>query len=60
MKTINDQMSIHYTLKSAKAAFSKCKEPCMLLSSKYGTYFVDRSKQAIVDWPKLYTLIIEK
>jgi|694.fasta_scaffold155143_2 hypothetical protein len=63
MKTINDQIDIYSTLNKAQTAFNKSKVPCQLLEAKLGkitSYFIDRSKTAIVDWPNNYTLISEK
>jgi hypothetical protein len=58
-KTINSQIDIFSTFKQAEAAFNKSKVPCMLLEARTG-WFIDRSKEAILDWPKNYKLIAEK
>jgi len=59
-KTVNSNIDIFTSLKSAERAFIKSDVPCQLLKSTYGAYFLDRSKTAIVDWPKQYVLISEK
>jgi hypothetical protein len=59
-KTINQDIDIFTNLKKAEKAFTNSPVPCMLLKSTYGDYFLDRSKQAIVDWPRLYTKLAEK
>ena len=63
MRTINPEIEIFETLTSAKRYFNKQNAPCMLLESKFGkanAWFVDKSKQAIVEWPKHYILLNEK
>ena len=60
-RTINRQIDIFETLKSAQSAFDKCKVPCMLIEApSYKSWFVDKSKQAIIDWPDKYVKINEK
>ena len=59
MRTINQDMDIFTSLKKAEKAFINSPLPRMLLESKFG-WFLDRSKQAIVDWPKQYKLLAEK
>ena len=59
MKTINKDIDIFNTLDKAVNAFGKCKVPCMLLKAD-NMWYLDRSKQAIVNWPALYELIKEK
>jgi hypothetical protein len=59
MKTINKDIEIFNSLAKAEIYFDKCQAPCHLL--KHGNdYFVDKSKTALENWPKLYTLIKEK
>jgi hypothetical protein len=58
MKTINNQITIHNTLQSAERAYNKANSAHLLLA--IGVYFVDRSKSAIIEWPKKYKLIKEK
>ena len=63
MKTINPDIDIFNDLEKSIKAFEKSKVPCQLLEADFGrlkNYFVDRSKQAIIDWPKRYRLISEK
>ena len=60
-KTINSEIDIFETLKSAQTAFDKSKVPCMLLEApRYKAWFVDKSKQAIIDWPTKYVKLAEK
>lgn len=62
-KTINPDIDIFEKLSTAKAAFEKSKVPCQLLEAMTlgkATYFLDRSKEAIKEWPSLYKLIDEK
>jgi len=63
MKTINSQIDIFNSLESAERAFQRSTVPCQMLYFKFGrsnTWFVDRSKEAIKDWPQNYTLQKEK
>lgn len=58
---MNKDIDIFNTLKKAERAFNKSKVPChLLMETRFNTYFVDRSKTAIIAWPNLYTLIKEK
>lgn len=63
MKTINPNIDIFNDIEKAKKAFEKSKVPCQLLEAKTGifvSYFIDRSKQAIIDWSNRYVLLAEK
>ena len=63
MKTINSKIDYFTTLGQAVRAFDKTDVPCHLLEHTEGTtstWFVDRSKKAIVDWPTRYKLLMEK
>lgn len=60
MKTANKDIDIYSSYHNGMSAFWRCKVPCQLLKGSYGDYFIDRSKLAIKEWPKLYTLIKEK
>jgi hypothetical protein len=63
MKTINKDMDIFTDLAKALRAFEKSKVECQLLESSFGgkaIWFVDRAKQAIIDWPKHYKIVAEK
>ena len=63
MKTINPDIDIFNNLEKALKSFEKCETPCQLLEAKMGKktdYFLDRSKEAIKEWPNLYKLIAEK
>ena len=63
MKTINENIQIFTNLIKANNYFVKCDCPCHLLeATSLGrpTYFVDKSKTAILDWPKHYILLDEK
>ena len=63
MKTINPDIDIFNNLEKALKSFEKCETPCQLLEAKMGKktdYFLDRSKEAIKEWPNLYKLISEK
>lgn len=60
-KTINKDIDIFTNEKSARNAFNKETKPChLLLSKRYNSYFIDRSKTALKEWPNLYELIDEK
>jgi hypothetical protein len=62
-RTINPQIEIFNNVVKATKYFDNQTEPCQLLESiVFGkaTWFVDKSKQAIVEWPKHYTIINEK
>ena len=62
-KTINPQIDIFEKETSAVRAFNKSTVPCQLLSSLFAgktVWFLDRSKQAILDWPEHYKLVSEK
>jgi hypothetical protein len=62
-RTINPQIEIFTNLTKATNYFKKQADPCQLLESMVfgkATWFVDKSKQAIVEWPKHYTLLAEK
>lgn len=63
MRTINPQIDIFESYEKAMKAFNKSTVPCQLLESSFGripTWFVDRSKEAIKEWPQHYKLISEK
>ena len=64
MKTINPNIDMFDNLEKAKKSFEKSKVPCQLLEAKtfgrFTTYFIDRSKQAIIDWSNKYVLLAEK
>lgn len=62
MKTINAQIDIFTDLVKAIKAFDKSAVPCDLLeaSTMGKSYFIDRSKSALKDWPKHYKLISTK
>jgi hypothetical protein len=63
MKTINPNIDIFNDYVKAAQAFEKSKVPCQLLEAEFGklkNYFIDRSKQALKDWPNHYKLISEK
>lgn len=63
MKTINENIDIFEKLETARRAFNKSKVPCQLLETftmGRAVWFLDRSKQAIIDWPKHYILLDEK
>jgi hypothetical protein len=56
-------IDIFNNLEKALKSFEKCETPCQLLEAKMGKktdYFLDRSKEAIKEWPNLYKLISEK
>lgn len=60
-KTANPQIDIFSTLEKAQSAFDKCSVPCDLLYSKgYKSWYLDRAKDAIKEWPSLYTLVASK
>lgn len=62
-KTINPQMDFFLNPKTAERAFIKSKVPCHLLQSSFvgkPTWFIDRSKKALEDWPQHYKLVSEK
>ena len=63
MKTINENIQIFTSLSKAQNYFKKCSCPCHLLeafSLGRATWFVDKSKTAIIDWPTHYMLLNEK
>ena len=60
MKTINANIDIFNTEDSAIRAFNKAKVKCQLLKSTLGHYFIDRSFEALKDWPTKYKLLNEK
>jgi hypothetical protein len=63
MKTINENIQIFTNLSKAQNYFEKCDSPCHLLealSLGRATWFVDKSKTAIIDWPRHYILLNEK
>lgn len=63
MQTVNPNIDIFKTLESARRAFNRSKVACQLLESQFagqGIWFVDRSKEAIIEWPKHYILLDEK
>lgn len=57
-KTVNKDIDIFKSLSSAERAFNK--ETSADLLAAAGSYFVDRSKTALKEWPKSYTLIKTK
>lgn len=62
-KTINPQIDIFTDPKTAERAFIKSEVPCHLLESTFAgkpVWFIDRSKEAVKDWPQRYKLILEK
>jgi len=60
MKTINRKITIHMTLANAEQKFQSVKSADLLYSEQYKAYYVDCTKQALKDWPTLYTLIKTK
>ena len=62
MKTINPQIDIFNDYVKASRAFEKSNVPCDLLESNTmgKSYFIDRSKEALKEWPKHYKLIATK
>jgi hypothetical protein len=63
MKTINENIQIFNSLNKAQKYFNQCATPCHLLESfslGRAVWFVDKSKSAIIDWPKHYILLNEK
>lgn len=62
-KTINPQINIFGKQIQAEKEFIKTNKPCQMLESQIGKvkmYFIDYSKEAIIDWPTKYTLLKEK
>jgi hypothetical protein len=62
-KTINSQIDIFTSLDKAKKQFDKETSADLLSARNFGNrldFYVDRSKSALKDWPKLYTLIESK
>ena len=60
MKTINSEIDIFNTLEKAEKAFNKVESADLLYASSSKMWYVDVSKDAIKQWPKLYTLISTK
>jgi hypothetical protein len=60
MKTINKHIDIFLSLENAEKAFNKCESADLLYSKSYSSYYVDKSKTALKDWPKLYELLKTK
>jgi len=63
-KTINPQIDVYNNFDAAMKAFNKSKVGCHLLKTTVPgmktSYFIDRSKQAIIDWPQHYALMFNK
>lgn len=60
MKTINKDIDIFNTEKSALKAFNKLNHADLLYSPQIRMYYVDKTKTAIKDWPQHYKLINTK
>lgn len=58
-KTINKDIDIFGSILTAIKAFEESKVPCHLLKAE-DSWYIDRSKNAIKEWPNLYTLVKEK
>ena len=62
-KTLNPEIDIFGNYPTALKAFEKSTVSCHLLEATVGgkvTYFLDRRKTALQEWPNLYKLISEK
>ncbi len=59
-KTINKDIDIFDSATPAFKAFNKTTSGDLLYSVSYKSWFVDRSKTAHKEWPKLYTRLKSK
>jgi hypothetical protein len=63
MKTSNSDMDFFTSLPKATKAFNESKVPCTLLQGQdhyEDDFFIDRAKDAVEHWPKLYRVLDEK
>jgi hypothetical protein len=59
-KTINKDIDIFNSEEAARKAFKKTTSSQLLYAKGYKSWYVDKSKTALGEWPTLYTLVDEK
>lgn len=59
-KTVNKDIEIFTSEAAARKAFNKTTSSQLLYSKSYKSWYVDKSKTALGEWPTLYTLLDEK